>query len=155
MMGAIVMALIGTVWTVVSAKLALISWVGFIGCTSYFASGGGKIGLKKSIIANLTGGLWAISIIALQNYFEIANPSIIITAIFSFIMVFQCKIKSLSFVPGTYCGACAIFGTNGDVRGAFIALIIGGVMGYVSDTLGKYLYSLIKNNKRITPSSIE
>ena len=51
-------------WGWLSVSLGLLTWAGFLGCTSYFASPKDDIkGLARSMIANLSGVFWAMVII--------------------------------------------------------------------------------------------
>ncbi|AYE35597.1 DUF1097 domain-containing protein [Clostridium septicum] len=135
------------VWGFVSASLGLITWVGFIGCTSYYASGGEFVGFKKSIYANITGVFWGMCIIICSSQFEASYWSYIFTGVFSFVMCIQAKYKKLDFIPGAFCGACCIFGTGGEWQAVIIALLCGAVLGYLSDKGGQYLYKLSEHLK--------
>ncbi|WP_138206118.1 DUF1097 domain-containing protein [Haloimpatiens lingqiaonensis] len=129
-------------WGFISASLGLITWVGFIGCTSYYASGGKFIGFKKSILANLTGVLWAMAIIKFSSQFTSPYAAFIFTGIFSFVMCIQAKFKLLEFIPGAFCGACSVFGVNGDWKAVTMALICGAILGYSSDMGGVLIHKL-------------
>ena len=139
-------------WAYLSVTFGITTWVGFIGCTSYFASGGKFKGFLKSLCANMTGVLWAMSIISLSNHFSGSYWSYIFTGIFSFVMCIQAKFKSLAFIPGAFCGACCTFGMDGLWKPVIIALICGNILGYSSDLGGILLHKIIpkkkwKNNK--------
>ena len=143
---AISVGILSGVWAWISASFGLITWVGFIGCTSYFASGGKFKGLKKSILANLSGVLWAMCIILGTKYLGGTYISYILTGFFSFVMCIQAKGKLLEFIPGAFCGACATFGAGGNWSLVIISLICGGILGHVSDIGGTFL-SLITRKK--------
>ena len=52
------------VWGWIAVSLGLLSWAGFLGCTSYFASPTEGIkGLAESLITNISGVFWAMVII--------------------------------------------------------------------------------------------
>ncbi|CDG01910.1 Putative Uncharacterized protein [Clostridium chauvoei JF4335] len=143
-MVSISVGILSGVWGFVSVSLGLITWVGFIGCTSYYASGGEFSGFKKSIYANMTGVLWAMCIILCSSKFETSYWSYIFTGIFSFVMCIQAKCKKLEFIPGAFCGSCCTFGTGGNWQAVIIALLCGAVLGYSSDKGGQYLYKLVE-----------
>ncbi len=93
----------------------LLSWAGFPGCTACFACPqGGLKGLAISAATLLSGVVWAMVIIygsALAPHLEILGY--VITGIVAFLMCIQAKQLLLSFVPGTFIGACATFAGQG------------------------------------------
>jgi hypothetical protein len=131
------------VWGFLSSSLGLITWVGFIGCTSYYAAGDKFQGLKKSVAANMTGVLWAMAIIITSKYLGFSSAAAIMTGVFSFVMCAQAKFELLSFIPGTFCGSCSTFGAGGDWKAVVIALLCGAVLGYTSEMGGIWLHKLI------------
>ena len=143
---AISVGILSGLWAFISDSLGLITWVGFIGCTSYFASGGKIDGFKKSIISNISGVIWAMCIILGSSAFSSPYISYILTGIFSFVMCIQAKSKILGFIPGAFCGACCIFGTGGNWKAVIIALICGGILGHLSDIGGLLLYRRFKKD---------
>ncbi len=60
---AITTGILSAVWGWVAVTLGLISWVGFLGCTSYFASSGGYKALLQTLLCNASGMLWALLLI--------------------------------------------------------------------------------------------
>ena len=138
--GALSVGILSWFWAYISAKLGFITWVGFIGCTSYFASGGEFKGLKKSLICNMSGVLWAMMIIKGSNIFNFAQAGAILTGVFSFVMCYQSRNKYLTFIPGAFMGACSTFGANADYKSVIISLFLGALVGYFSDLGGKFLY---------------
>lgn len=144
---AISVGIFSGLWGWVSNLTGLITWIGFIGCTSYFASGGNFIGFKKSIYSNISGVIWAMAIIIGSSYFESSIFSYFFTGFFSFAMCIQAKIKKLEFIPGAFLGCCCTFALLGDWRSVIPALLCGAVLGYVSDMVGFYVHFLIYNEK--------
>jgi hypothetical protein len=55
------------------------------------------------------------------------------------IMVLQAKIPALSFIPGAFLGAATavsvVVGAKGTWTSTIIALVVGAVLGYVSEML--------------------
>lgn len=137
---AISVGIFSALWAFISDALGLLTWVGFIGFTSYFASGGKAVGLKKSIVANITGIIWAMCIIGGTNYFGSPYISYILTGFFSFVMCFQSKAKPLTFIPGAFLGACSTFGTNGNWKIVLISIIVGNLIGRLSDIVGLLMH---------------
>lgn len=129
-------------WAYLSGVFGLLTWVGFLGCTSYFAIGEyGFKGFKKSLIANFSGVLWAFVILMGSKYISLGNVGAILTGIFSFVMCYQARSKYLAFIPGTFIGACSTFGSNGAYIMVLISLVLGALVGYTSDIGGKILYN--------------
>ena len=52
-------------WQGIGSVLGLATWMGFVGCTSYFSAGCGKTGFIKSMCSNYVGLLWGMCIIML------------------------------------------------------------------------------------------
>ncbi|MDF3008308.1 MAG: rane protein [Enterobacter kobei] len=96
----------------------LLSWAGFLGSTAYFACPqGGLKGLLITLCTLLSGVGWAQLIIhssAMLPQLTIAGYAI--TGVVAFLMCMQAKNVLLSFVPGTFIGACATFAGQGDWR---------------------------------------
>lgn len=121
--------------------LGLLSWAGFLGCTAYFACPqGGLKGLAISAATLLSGVVWAMVIIygsALAPHLEIL--SYVITGIVAFLMCIQAKQLLLSFVPGTFIGACATFAGQGDWKLVLPSLALGLIFGYAMKNSGLWL----------------
>lgn len=109
---------------------------GLLGCTAYFACPqGGLKGLAISAATLLSGVVWAMVIIygsALAPHLEILGY--VITGIVAFLMCIQAKQLLLSFVPGTFIGACATFAGQGDWKLVLPSLALGLVFGYAMKT---------------------
>ncbi|MGL5700730.1 MAG: DUF1097 domain-containing protein, partial [Kluyvera sp.] len=96
--------------------------------------------------------IWALVIIcasALAPHLEIV--SYVMTGIVAFLMCIQAKQWLLSFVPGTFIGACATFAGQGDWRLVVPSLGVGLVFGYAMKNSGLWL----ANRKARTQSSKE
>lgn len=124
-----------------------VSWVTklgrFLGCTAYFACPqGGFKGLLISACTLLSGMVWALVIIhgsALAPHLEIV--SYVLTGIVAFLMCIRAKQLLLSFVPGTFIGACATFAGQGDWRLVLPSLALGLIFGYAMKSSGLWLAS--------------
>ena len=143
---AITVGLLSGVWAYISTKLGIITWVGFIGCTSYYAAIGQNKKLKDSLISNIVGIVIGMMIIYGSRFLgDNILGVVVMTTVFSFLMVAQGKLKSLSFIPGTFLGCCCVFGTNGNWQDTVIAIICGGIfVGYISHITGNWLYEFCK-----------
>ncbi len=112
---ALTTGILSGLWGWVAVSLGLLSWAGFLGCTAYFACPQGGIkGLLISACTVMSGVVWAQVIIhgaALAPHLEIFGY--VMTGMVAFLMCMQAKSLLLSFVPGTFIGACATFAGQG------------------------------------------
>lgn len=134
-------------------ELGLIVWAGIIAWATFYAAGGGMDGLKKAIASNLAGNFWAA--VALYVFNTMGGGNVVVLAIIfgiiAFIFCVQAKIPLLSFIPGVFLGAATWVGV--DVAGAAsdggmldaadimipVSMVVGAVLGYISETAGKKL----------------
>ena len=63
----------------------------------------------------------------------------LLVGVAAFFMVLQAKIPALSFIPGAFLGAATavsvVVGANGSWTKTIIALVVGAVLGYLSEML--------------------
>lgn len=151
---AITTGILSGIWGWVAVSLGLLSWAGFLGCTAYFACPqGGFKGLLISACTLLSGMVWALVIIhgsALAPHLEIV--SYVLTGIVAFLMCIQAKQLLLSFVPGTFIGACATFAGQGDWRLVLPSLALGLIFGYAMKIVGYGWHHAASNIQRIRRS---
>jgi len=98
---AITTGILSAVWGWIAVAFGLISWVGFLGCTSYFASSGGYKALLQTIFCNTSGMLWALqqwlgyipgtfagccATFGAAGEWRLILPSLIIGALFGYLM---------------------------------------------------------------------
>ena len=127
-------------WTVLADKLGLVSWAGFAGCTTYFASGKhGFLGLKKTIIPNMTGVLCGMLIIILSDLVPALGEIGVWCGIASFVMCIITKYELVDFCPGTFVGCFTTFAIGGNWKQLVVALICGAFLGFVCDLGGVVL----------------
>lgn len=137
---AITTGILSGVWGWVAVSLGLLSWAGFLGCTTYFASPKEGIkGLGLSIATNMSGVFWAMMIIYLSQLASLEIIGYVVTAVVAFLMCVQAKKSWLSFIPGTFIGSCATFAASGDWKLVVPSLILGAVFGYTMKTSGLWL----------------
>lgn len=138
---ALTTGILSGIWGWVAVSFGLLSWAGFLGCTAYFACPQG--GLKGLLIASCTvmsGVVWALIIIhgsALAPHLEMLGY--VMTGVVAFLMCIQAKQVLLSFVPGTFIGACATFAGQGDWKIIVPSLALGLVFGYAMKNSGLWL----------------
>lgn len=153
---AITTGILSGIWGWVAVSLGLLSWAGFLGCTAYFACPqGGLKGLVISACTTMSGVIWALVIIygsALAPHLEIV--SYVMTGVVAFLMCIQAKQLLLSFVPGTFIGACATFAGQGDWRAVVPSLLVGLLFGYAMKNSGLWLASRKAERKQTKESAL-
>ncbi|ENM5918566.1 DUF1097 domain-containing protein [Vibrio mimicus] len=146
---ALTTGILSGVWGWVAVSLGLLSWAGFLGCTSYFASPkDGLKGLGQSLLTNLSGVFWAMVIIHASQWVGLEIIGYVVTSIVAFMMCIQAKKSWLAYIPGTFIGSCATFAAGGDWQLVVPSLILGGLFGYLMKASGLWLYQKL-NQPRI------
>lgn len=144
--GAISMGILAWIWANISATIGAATWAGFMGTTTYFASGERFIkGWKKAIIANMVGVLWAIICVEGSKFIHVPNIVAIMTGLISFGIVAEAKWKHLAFVPGVYIGCSTTFGMlalHGTYLSTAVVLLMGSFLGLVTDAGGALIVKL-------------
>ena len=130
------------IWGWIAISFGLLSWAGFLGCTSYFASPtDGAKGLAKSLLTNLSGVVWALVIIHGSSLINMEIAGYLMTALVSFCMCIQAKRAWLGYIPGTFIGACATFAADGNWQLVVPSLVLGGLFGYAMKSSGLWLHA--------------
>ena len=127
-------------WQGVGSALGLATWIGFVGCTSYFSAGCGKSGFIKSMCSNYTGLLWGMLIILSGGINNTIIFGAVVTGFFSWLIVFQSHIDVLSLVPNTFMGGFSAFASGGDWKMLLICLLLGNILGVSCDYSGRFLF---------------
>jgi hypothetical protein len=128
-------------WTYVALGVAALPvWAGIVAWGSFFAAGGKTAGLTKTLASNLSGVLWAFLALTAWNSFGGGVPVLsVLVGIAALFMVLQAKIPALSFIPGAFLGAATavsvVVGANGSWTKTIIALVVGALLGYLSEML--------------------
>ncbi|ENM3910563.1 DUF1097 domain-containing protein [Vibrio cholerae] len=142
---ALTTGILSGVWGWIAVSLGLLSWAGFLGCTSYFASPkDGLKGLGQSLLTNLTGVFWAMVIIYASQWVGIEIIGYVVTALVAFIMCIQAQKSWLAYIPGTFIGCCTTFAAAGNWQLVIPSLMLGGVFGYLMKASGLWLHQKIK-----------
>ncbi len=148
---AISMGILSFVWFKFSDSMGVMTWVGFMGCTSYYATKCRFIkGWKKAVICNMSGVFWAMIAIQFSKILPIPESVAIMTGIISFFIIAQAKISFLAFIPGTFIGCASTFGMNGNWKATLVALLMGSVVGISSD-YGGFLIEKLTYKKTTKP----
>jgi hypothetical protein len=128
-------------WTYVALGVAALPvWAGIVAWGCFFAAGGKTAGLSKTVASNLSGVFWAFLALTAWNSFGGGVPVLsVLVGVAALFMVLQSKIPALSFIPGAFLGAATavsvVVGANGSWTKTIIALVIGAVLGYLSEML--------------------
>ncbi|QXO16233.1 DUF1097 domain-containing protein [Vibrio ostreae] len=129
------------IWGWLAVSLGLLSWAGFLGCTSYFASPKeGLRGLAESLVTNLSGVFWAMVIIYASDFLSLDVLGYAVTALIAFFMCIQAKKQWLAYIPGTFIGSAATFAAHGEWKIVIPSLLLGGVFGYLMKSSGVWLH---------------
>jgi len=144
----ITIGVLAGVWGIVAGNLALLTWAGFVSWACYFASGGKVEGLKKTVAANLAGVFWGYLMVVGAGAIGGSYAIGVTIAIGAFFMCVEAKINILSFIPGAFAGCAVYFGSGLNWKGAIIALLIGAVLGYLSDIAAIPLTKMGKKDEK-------
>ncbi|MFB2863187.1 DUF1097 domain-containing protein [Aeromonas sp. MdU4] len=136
---AITTGILSGIWGWIATVFGLISWIGFLGCTCYFASSGGYKALLQTIFCNTTGMLWGLLLIHGDGWWGAGVAGYVMTAVVATLMCVQAKQQWLSYIPGTFAGCCGTIGAAGDWRLILPSLIIGALFGYLMKASGLWL----------------
>lgn len=133
-------------WMIGADITGLISWAGFAGCTTFFAAGGKKTGLKSAICTNLSGVFWAMLSIKVYAILGFSQAGTIMTVVITFFLCMQSKISFLKFIPGAFVGSFSTFAANGDWTRLIPSLILGVILGFLCEWTGNFLYEKCGKN---------
>lgn len=128
----ITVGLLAGAWVFASGALGFIAFAGFLGWATYFAAGGKLDGMKKALCCNIAGVFWGVVTIFISGLIP-NSLGLVITILVAAIMCWQAKISFLSFIPGTFIGNAAFYATDCNGIGALLGLVIGIMLGYISD----------------------
>ncbi|WP_372870734.1 DUF1097 domain-containing protein [Shewanella sp.] len=141
---AVAAGLLAAVWVAFSSHFSLVTWVGFIGCSAYFAQGNLHFsGLISTWATTLSGVFWAWLIIFGANMMDIGFGAAILTGVVTGVMCLQAQKRLLAFIPGTFLGCCSLFALNGDWQAAVPALVLGALMGLAMSQLSALFARLL------------
>jgi hypothetical protein len=124
-------------WVKVGTMASLLVPAGIVAWACFFAAGGKMQGLQKTIASNVSGVVWVWLAMTLIGMLNIGSLAWVIIGVVAFILVLQSKVPALSFIPGAFCGAAVTaWAAPTDLKGyamVAVALIVGAVLGYVSE----------------------
>lgn len=127
---------LAALWTQVSVVAGLITWVGFVAWATYFAAGGGFIGLRNGLLANLSGVVYGWLVAQFLGFATFPGALAVAVGVIALLMCLQAGFAPLSFIPGAFVGAASFFGTEFAFWPTVLALVIGAGLGWLSGALG-------------------
>ena len=148
---AISAGLLATIWCGVADAFELVTWIGFLGCSTFFAQPkAGFHGVMLAWCTNLSGVFWAWLIITGSGFFVSPVYGYIFTGIATSIMCLQASFQRLSFIPGAFIGCCITFAMAADLANILPPLIIGALLGYSMSLLTKQLVDIGQGKRVLT-----
>lgn len=141
------------IWTLISLILGakypqlIATWVGFVGCTSFFVAGAGKEGFIRSLASNYIGVLIGCTIISLGAFSSSFYYNAFVTGFFSFVIMYLIRFDLLKFGTCTFMGGFSAFATGGNWQLLLICFLCGNILGLSCDKLGgKMVNVFMKKN---------
>jgi len=124
--------------------IMIAAWPGFVAWACYFAVGGKKEGLAKTMAANTVGAVMGVLIVLLAGVLSFLGSTFslaVAVVVGAFILCAEAHWEPLSFIPGAFCGCASCFGfgvgTNPQLLIACIlSLWAGALLAFVSDIWG-------------------
>lgn len=147
-------------WAFISSYLGLVTWIGFAGCTAYFACGKHGIeGIKTAVFSTLSGFLSALVAMYISGLLPKSMAlSIFMTGVISATMCWQAKAKFLWFIPGAFIGCFSTFAAasmgldvmGGDIIKVVSSFLCGAVLAISCDKFGNWLFKKFGNPDETT-----
>jgi len=143
--------IVATIWTIGSFSLGLSTVAGFLAWSSFFASGvSGMKGVKKALIANISGICWGFSGVQLSNLFSSSLGNVQAIAVGNGLgslgICLQSKLPLVSFIPASFIGWSAFIASGMNFWITIISMIIGSFLGYTSELLTDVIIKVLKVN---------
>ncbi|ABE55502.1 protein of unknown function DUF1097 [Shewanella denitrificans OS217] len=140
---AISAGLLAALWCGAADAFSLVTWVGFLGCSTFFAqTDTGVKGLLMAWFTNLSGVFWAWLIISASSLFDSALMGYALTGLVTMGMCLQASYRGLAFIPGTFIGCCATFALGPNILALTSALMLGGLLGLCMSQFTAFLIRL-------------
>ena len=147
---AISAGLLAALWAGVADVFQLVTWIGFLGCSTFFAqTENGFKGMLMAMTTNLSGVFWGWLIIAGSTFFGSSMMSYALTGIVTSIMCLQASHKRLAFSPGAFIGCCITFELNANIAAIVPPLAMGAVLGYSMSLLTEQLIAFTENKQSV------
>lgn len=147
---AISAGLLAAVWAGFADAFQLVTWIGFLGCSTFFAqTESGAKGMLMAMTTNLSGVFWGWLIISASSFFVSPLLGYAFTGIATAAMCLQASYQKLAFIPGAFIGCCITFAMGGDIAAILPPLILGAMLGYSMSLFTAQLISLTQKLQTI------
>lgn len=127
----------GTVTAIGGWKTPFVVWVGFAAWACFYAAGGRRAGLEKTLASNVAGAVWGWLIVTAVAH--TSSSAVVLgafVAVAAFAMCVQAAWAPLGFIPGAFVGAASFFGTGALFWSTVVSLVLGGLLAFASELLG-------------------
>ena len=125
----------------------VMTWVTFLTWASFFAAGGGKVGLTKAVASAFAGALISAAVVLLNTQlgggvqgFGLLIFSVLLAAL-GWGLCQLSKVGLFSFIPGAFIGAASFFGAGAPLDQklgwVLVSIVCGAVMGLISERVGQ------------------
>ncbi|NQZ52081.1 MAG: DUF1097 domain-containing protein [Moritella sp.] len=139
---AISAGLLAALWCGIADTFHLVTWIGFLGCSTYFAQPKSGIqGVLMPWFTTLSGVFWAWLAITGSGVVDTPLLSYLLTGIVTSAMCLQASYAKLAFIPGAFIGCCITFAMAGNVIPIILPLLLGALLGYAMTQLTAWLVS--------------
>ncbi|MEZ9819501.1 DUF1097 domain-containing protein [Shewanella sp. 10N.286.45.A1] len=147
---AISAGLLAAVWAGFADAFQLVTWIGFLGCSTFFAqTESGAKGMLMAMTTNLSGVFWGWLIISASSFFVSPLLGYAFTGVATAAMCLQASYQKLAFIPGAFIGCCITFAMGGDIAAILPPLILGAMLGYSMSLFTAQLISLTQKLQTI------
>jgi hypothetical protein len=142
---------VAVLWTIGSLSIGLSTVAGFLAWSSFFASGvSGIKGVKKALIANISGICWGFIGVQLSNlfvpYLGRMQAIAVGNGFGSLAICLQSKIPLVSFIPASFIGWSAFIASGMNFKITIISMTIGSLLGLFSEMLTGVFMKVLKSN---------
>ncbi|WOT03974.1 DUF1097 domain-containing protein [Shewanella youngdeokensis] len=147
---AISAGLLAGIWAGFSDIFQLVTWIGFLSCSTFFAQNRPDLkGMFMTMATNVSGVFWAWTVIAASSYLLSPILGYCLTGIATAAMCLQASYQKLAFIPGAFIGCCITFAMAGDVATILPPLLLGAILGYSMSLLTTQLIVLTKKSQNV------
>ena len=127
----------------------VMTWVTFLTWASFFAAGGGKVGLTKAVASAFAGALISAAVVLLNGQLGggVQGVGLLIFSVLlaglGWVLCQLSKVNLFSFIPGAFIGAASFFGAGAPLdqklAWVLVSIVCGAVMGLISERVGQAL----------------
>lgn len=124
----------------------VVTWITFLTWASFYAAGGGKAGLTKTLASALAGTLISALIVWLNSQLGggVQGIGLLIfsslLAVLGWLLCQLSKVALFSFIPGAFIGAASFFGAGApldqNLSYVVVSIVCGATLGLISERVG-------------------